>query len=189
MGDSPTIGGRMIVLLTSILLSLSAIAAPGMAHGADTFSVIMRGSLIQPYSFEVSLNDTVLLENVADWNRTVRLDNEGDGLFNGTLDVNCLVETVSTCSIWLDPVEWTAGEYLIEVMENDSVGFTLNMTVIGDEHHDETSSETDDNNTDAGVDQGGLSSEDVAIWMITGGAFAAFIYFALRSRKAGMEEE
>ena len=66
------------VLVVALLLS-SLVIPMVSAHGANDFSIIMRGSSIQPGVAEVMQNDSVTFYNVADANRTIRVDLDGDG--------------------------------------------------------------------------------------------------------------
>ncbi|GIS49925.1 MAG: hypothetical protein Ct9H90mP24_2170 [Methanobacteriota archaeon] len=61
------------VLVVALLLS-SLVMPMASAHGANDFSIIMRGSSIQPGVAEVMQNDSVTFYNVADANRTIRVD-------------------------------------------------------------------------------------------------------------------
>ena len=81
------------------------------AHGANDFSIIMRESSIQPGVAEVMQNDSVTFYNVADANRTIRVDLDGDGEY----DQRCETEPWNSSSVWdecsfiLDWDRWPAG--------------------------------------------------------------------------------
>ena len=69
------------VLVVALLLS-SLVMPMASAHGASDFSIIMRVSSIQPGVAEVMQNDSVTFYNVADANRTIRVDLDGDGEYD-----------------------------------------------------------------------------------------------------------
>ena len=75
-----------------IALLMSSFAMPmASGHGANDFSIIMRGSSLQPGVAEVMQNDSVTFYNVADTNRTIRVDLDGDGEYDQRCD--CLLYT------------------------------------------------------------------------------------------------
>lgn len=182
-------------VLLSLLFGLSAVASPVIADGGHETAVVVRETLMQPYSIEVSLNDTVLIQNVVDWNRTARLDADGDQQYDGASDVDCLIEADSQCEIWLDPMNWTSGEYVFDISENGSTVFTLNMTIQIDSHPGEAGQiGVDiggplDNQTADPTEQKAGGSDKMLVAAIAGIAFAGFLFFAIRSRAISSEEE
>ena len=82
------------VLVVALLLS-SLVMPMASAHGANDFSIIMRGSSIQPGVAEVMQNDSVTFYNVADANRTIRVDLDGDGEY----DQRCETEPWKASSV------------------------------------------------------------------------------------------
>ena len=80
-------GAKLIVAI--LVFSLASPIAS--AHGANDFSIIMRGSSVQPSQAEILQNDTLTFYNVADYNRTIRVDLDGDGVY----DQRCDTEAVS----------------------------------------------------------------------------------------------
>ena len=74
---------RFLILL--ILLTPMAVSA----HGADKFSIIVRGTRIDPDTVQMVQNDTVEFLSVNNSNRTVHMDSNGDGDLNDTHDFNC----------------------------------------------------------------------------------------------------
>ena len=125
------------VLVVALLLS-SLVMPMASAHGANDFSIIMRGSSIQPGVAEVMQNDSVTFYNVADANRTIRVDLDGDGEY----DQRCETEPWNSssvrdeCSFILDWDRWPAGKYYLDVFENGTIWNTLNLTVIHDYHEE-----------------------------------------------------
>ena len=122
-----------------IALLLSSLVMPvATAHGANDFSIIMRGSSIQPGVAEVMQNDSITFYNVADTNRTIRVDLDGDGEY----DRRCETEPMNSssirdeCSIILDWDSWPAGRYYIDIFENGTIWNILSLTVTHDYHEE-----------------------------------------------------
>ena len=122
-----------------VALLLSSFAMPmASAHGANDFSIIMRGSSLQPVVAEVMQNDSVTFYNVADTNRTIRADLDRDGEY----DQRCETEPSNSssirdeCSFILDWDRWPAGIYYLDIFENGTIWNTLNLTVIHDYHEE-----------------------------------------------------
>ena len=82
--------GRFGALVFVSILLLSGVAPLASAHGANTIWIIARGTYLQPDEIDAIQNDTVEVHNSAELNRTVRVDFDGDGMYNGTHDVHCL---------------------------------------------------------------------------------------------------
>jgi len=106
------------------------------AHGADNYAIIMRGSSIEPKQADIIQNDSVIFYNVADTNRTIRVDIDGDG----ELDQRCETEPSNSssirdeCSFWIDPLNWVAGEYEFAIFSDGALWNTLNVTIANDLH-------------------------------------------------------
>ena len=122
-----------------IALLISSFAMPmASGHGANDFSIIMRGSSLQPGVAEVMQNDSVTFYNVADTNRTIRVDLDGDGEY----DQRCETEPSNSssirdeCSFILDWDRWPAGNYYLDIFENGTIWNTLNLTVMHDYHEE-----------------------------------------------------
>ena len=79
--------GRFGALLFVSVLLVSSAAPLASAHGANTIWIIARGTYLQPDMIDAIQNDSIEVHNSADLNRTVRVDFDGDGLYNGTHDV------------------------------------------------------------------------------------------------------
>ena len=123
-----------------VVLLLFSLAMPmASAHGANDFSIIMRGSSIQPGVAEVMQNDSITFYNVADNNRTIRVDLDGDGEY----DNRCETEAKNSssikdeCSIILDWDNWPAGRYYVDIFENGTLWKTLSLIVTHDYHEEE----------------------------------------------------
>ncbi len=74
---------EMRVGLVATILAVSLFMPLASAHGANDFSIIMRSSSLQPSEAEVLQNDSVTFYNVADVNRTIRVDLDGENLLAG----------------------------------------------------------------------------------------------------------
>ena len=70
---------EMRVGLVAALIAASFFMPLAAAHGANDFAIILRSSSMQPNEAEVLQNDSVTFYNVADVNRTIRVDLDGDG--------------------------------------------------------------------------------------------------------------
>ena len=126
-------GGTVAFLLVIVLVSPTV-----SAHGANSFAFIMREGSIQPGSAEVVQNDTLIFYNVASQNRTVILDGDSDG----TIEYECITSSMNSsstedeCRLWLDPQNWSAGNYQIEIFSNSSLWNVLNFTLLEDIHNE-----------------------------------------------------
>ena len=127
---------QMRVKALAAILVLTLLMPTAAAHGANTFSFIMRNELIQPDTAQVIQNDTLIFYNTADHNRTVLIDIDGDGLD----DVDCEAgpsdssSTEDECWVWLDPSIWGAGMYEVKLMENGTLWHTVGLTIVLDNH-------------------------------------------------------
>ena len=124
---------KALAALLAIVL-LMPIAA---AHGANTYSFIMRSQAIQPESAQVTQNDTLIFHNTAGHNRSLLVDLDADGIDDVICNAGPSTESGSTedeCWIWLDPSNWTEGEYVVRVMENGSLWQTVELLIALDNH-------------------------------------------------------
>tara|TARA_B100001245_G_scaffold60520_1_gene41775 strand:+ start:860 stop:1399 length:540 start_codon:yes stop_codon:yes gene_type:complete len=124
---------KALAALLAIVL-LMPIAA---AHGANTYSFIMRSQAIQPESAQVTQNDTLIFHNTAEHNRSLLVDLDADGIDDVICNAGPSTESDSTeneCWIWLDPSNWTEGEYVVRVMENGSLWQTVELLIALDNH-------------------------------------------------------
>ena len=124
---------KALAALLAIVL-LMPIAA---AHGANTYSFIMRDQAIQPESAQVTQNDTLIFHNTAEHNRSLLVDLDADGIDDVSCNAGPSTESDSTedeCWIWLDPSNWTEGEYVVRVMENGSLWQTVELLIALDNH-------------------------------------------------------
>ena len=102
----------MRVKALAVILVVTLLMPTAVAHGANTFSFIMRNQSIQPDTAQVLQNDTLIFVNTADYDRNVLIDADGDGVE----EMNCVAgpsnssSTDDECYLWLDPVNWTQGE-------------------------------------------------------------------------------
>ena len=122
---------------TLVLCIVATLVMPNaLAHGADTYAFIMRNETVQPGTAQVVQNDTLVFYNTADYNRSVLLDVDGDG----TEEFDCIagpsnsLNTSDECYLWLDPVNWSAGNYEIRIISNGTVWNTISINVQLDNH-------------------------------------------------------
>jgi len=129
---------EMRVGLVAALIAASLFMPLVTAHGANDFAIILRSSSMQPNEAEVLQNDSVTFYNVADVNRTIRVDLDGDGVY----DQRCETAPYNSssvkdeCSFMIYAESWVAGNYLLDVFSNDSLWGTLNLTVLHDYHEE-----------------------------------------------------
>jgi len=129
-------GDPMRMKALVVLLALTLLMPTAAAHGANTFSFIMRNQSVDPSSAQIIQNDTLIFYNTADHNRTVLIDIDGDDLD----DVGCEAgpsnssSTEDECWIWLDPSIWGAGVYEAKLMENGTLWHTVELTIVLDNH-------------------------------------------------------
>ena len=128
----------MRVSLVTALIAASLFMPLASAHGANDFAIILRSSSIEPSEAEVLQNDSVTFYNVADVNRTIRVDLGGDGVY----DQRCETAPYNSssikdeCSFMIYAENWIAGNYLLDVFSNGSLWVTLNLTVMHDYHEE-----------------------------------------------------
>jgi len=144
-------------LLAVFLLLLTPLAVS--AHGADKMSIIVRGSRMDPDTVQMVQNDTVEFVSVNQTNRSIRMDANGDGDYDDLTDFNCNLSGGGICSLEMNITNYTGNVYLFEVLEEDnSLVFTLNLTLINDTHDPNSSVPGDysfgDTNED--VDEDGI---------------------------------
>tara|TARA_Y100000766_G_C18737838_1_gene522001 strand:- start:9 stop:521 length:513 start_codon:yes stop_codon:yes gene_type:complete len=107
-----------------------------IAHGASDYQFIMRNQTLQPSEAKLLDNTTMIFFNVADENRTIKMDIDKDGVD----DVECLTtpynatSNADECRIWIEPGVWEAGNYGVRIMSNDSLWYVLNLVVSLDNH-------------------------------------------------------
>ena len=169
---------EMRVSLVAALLALSLFMPLASAHGADDFYIILRGEKMDPSEAEVLQNDSVTFYNGADVNRTIRVDIDGDGVY----DQRCETAPKNSssnkdeCSFMIYAESWAAGTYYLHVFSNDSDSLwgSLNLTVIHDYHEElgPPSGYSFNNGTSAEEeDQEGEGSEEslrnLAIFLLT----------------------
>ncbi|MBS65795.1 MAG: hypothetical protein CMA93_05705 [Euryarchaeota archaeon] len=123
---------RTLVLFIVATLVMPTVAA----HGANTFSFIMRSEVVQPNSAQVLQNDTLVFYNTADYNRSVLLDADGDGMeeFACIAGPSNSLNTSDECYLWLDPTNWSAGNYEIRIISNGTLWNTIPISIQLDNH-------------------------------------------------------
>ena len=129
---------EMRVSLVAALIAASLFTPLVAAHGANDFAIILRSSSMQPNEAEVLQNDSVTFYNVADVNRTIRVDLDGDGVYDQRCETapHNSSSVKDECSFMIYAENWIAGYYLLDVFSNDTLWGTLNLTVIHDYHEE-----------------------------------------------------
>ncbi|MBV43773.1 MAG: hypothetical protein CMA54_03220 [Euryarchaeota archaeon] len=120
------------------ILAITLLMPIVAAHGANEYAFIMRGSSIQPSGANVVQNDSIVFYNVVDYNRTIRMDIDGDGDY----DERCETAPSNSSSIkdecvfWIEPGKWEPGAYRVDVFSNGTLWKSLNLTIVHDLHED-----------------------------------------------------
>jgi len=124
-----------LVAILAITLLMPIVAA----HGANEYAFIMRGASIQPSEANVVQNDSIVFFNVVDYNRTIRIDIDGDEIY----DERCETAPSNSSSIkdecvfWMEPGKWEPGPYQVDVFSNGTLWKSLNLTLVHDLHEDD----------------------------------------------------
>lgn len=128
--------------LTSLVLIMIILIAPvANAHGANSFQFIMRNGSIQPDDVQVSQNDSIGFNNVVmDLERTVTLENPSNSTHNWSCTASPYNNsgTDDECWLWLDPLNWSAGNYNVIVYSNGTIWQNVNISIVIDAHNETT---------------------------------------------------
>ncbi|MEC8874203.1 MAG: hypothetical protein VX502_02305 [Candidatus Thermoplasmatota archaeon] len=130
------------IFVIAILMPMAA------SHGANEVSIVMRSEIIQPSVAEVLQNDSLVFNNAADYNRTIRTDVDGDGEYDQRCETEPKNASLNYCSFWIDPTVWKAGNYQFDIFSNGTLWKSLNMTVMHDYHEESGPPSEYDFNTD-----------------------------------------
>lgn len=119
-----------------VVLLLAPVAS---AHGANSFSFIMRNTSVQPDDAEVQQNDTLIFYNVVNnKSRILEADFNGNGTFDWTCEAgpSDSMSTEDECSLWLDPAQFEPGRLNITIRDNGSEESwtTVRVTILSDNH-------------------------------------------------------
>tara|TARA_B100000029_G_scaffold55465_1_gene50302 strand:- start:4689 stop:5243 length:555 start_codon:yes stop_codon:yes gene_type:complete len=127
---------RIISRALVLCIIATTVMPTALAHGADTYAFIMRNETVQPGTAQVIQNDTLVFYNTADYNRSVLLDGDGDGIE----DFDCIAGPLNSlnntdeCYLWLDPANWSVGNYEIRIISNETLWNTISINVQLDNH-------------------------------------------------------
>lgn len=118
------------------LLLISPVAS---AHGANTFSFIMRNTSVQPDDANVQQNDTLIFYNVvSNKSRILQADFDKDGIDDWLCEAgpSDSMSTDDECSLWLDPEQFEPGRLNITIRDNGSeeAWTYVSVTVLSDNH-------------------------------------------------------
>ncbi|MDC1029399.1 LPXTG cell wall anchor domain-containing protein [Euryarchaeota archaeon] len=101
----------------------------------------MRNGSIQPDDVQVSQNDSIGFNNVVmDLERTVTLENPSNSTHNWSCTASPYNSsgTDDECWLWLDPLNWSAGNYNVIVYSNGTIWQNVNITIVIDAHNETT---------------------------------------------------
>ena len=120
-----------IKFVAAILVTLLLVPSV-TAHGADTFSFILRNSSIQPESAQVLQNDTLIFYNVVDYERNISLEGPyGEEVCTAGPSSPGIEDE---CRFWLDPEKYGPETYGIQIFSNGSWWGEVVVTIVLDNH-------------------------------------------------------
>ena len=120
-----------IKFVAAILVTLLLVPSV-TAHGADTFSFILRNSSIQPESAQVLQNDTLIFYNVVDYERNISLEGPyGEEVCTAGPSSPGIEDE---CRFWLDPEKYGPETYGIQIFSNGSWWKEVVVTIVLDNH-------------------------------------------------------
>ena len=127
MTDPRFISRALVLFIVVVLVSPSA-----AAHGANTFSFIMRSESVDPESAQVLQNDTLIFYNVVDYERNISLEGPyGEEVCTAGPSSP---GTEDECRFWLDPEKYGPETYGIQIFSNGSWWKEVVVTVVLDNH-------------------------------------------------------
>ena len=127
MTDPRFISRALVLCIVVVLVTPSA-----AAHGANTFSFIMRSESVQPESAQVLQNDTLIFHNVVDYERNISLEGPyGEEVCTAGPSSP---GTEDECRFWLDPEKYGPETYGIQIFSNGSWWKEVVVTVVLDNH-------------------------------------------------------
>ena len=127
MTDTRFISRALVLCIVVVLVTPSA-----AAHGANTFSFIMRSESVQPESAQVLQNDTLIFYNVVDYERNISLQGPyGEEVCTAGPSS---AGTEDECRFWLDPEKYGPETYGIQIFSNGSWWKEVVVTVVLDNH-------------------------------------------------------
>ena len=127
MTDPRFISRVLVLCIVVVLVSPSA-----AAHGANTFSFIMRNESVDPESAQVLQNDTLIFYNVVDYERNISLEGPyGEEVCTAGPSSP---GTEDECRFWLDPEKYGPETYGIQIFSNGSWWKEVVVTVVLDNH-------------------------------------------------------
>ncbi len=127
MTDPRFISRVLVLCIVVVLVSPSA-----AAHGANTFSFILRSESVNPESAQVLQNDTLIFYNVVDYERNISLEGPyGEEVCTAGPSSP---GTEDECRFWLDPEKYGPETYGIQIFSNGSWWKEVVVTVVLDNH-------------------------------------------------------
>ena len=123
---------QMRVKALAAILVLTLLMPTAAAHGANTFSFIMRSESVQPESAQVLQNDTLIFHNVVDYERNISLEGPyGEEVCTAGPSSP---GTEDECRFWLDPEKYGPETYGIQIFSNGSWWKEVVVTIVLDNH-------------------------------------------------------
>ena len=127
MTDPRFISRVLVLCIVVVLVSPSA-----AAHGANTFSFILRSESVNPESAQVLQNDTLIFYNVVDYERNISLEGPyGEEVCTAGPSSPGIEDE---CRFWLDPEKYGPGTYWPQIFSNGSWWKEVVVTVVLDNH-------------------------------------------------------
>ncbi|MAQ57153.1 MAG: hypothetical protein CMA47_02920 [Euryarchaeota archaeon] len=127
MTDPRFISRVLVLCIVVVLVSPSA-----AAHGANTFSFILRSESVNPESAQVLQNDTLIFYNVVDYERNISLEGPyGEEVCTAGPSSPGIEDE---CRFWLDPEKYGPETYGIQIFSNGSWWKEVVVTVVLDNH-------------------------------------------------------
>ncbi len=147
------------------ILFSGLISSPAAAHGADTHWVIIRQTRTDPDNISSFLNDSVEFHSTVDENLTIQIDVDGDGTTNGSSDYFCFIEISDKCTIWLNPINWSSGSHLVEIINVTGIVRQMNISIQIDNHPSEENPEGYSFVGDRGGDEAQMNNSSIS-WLV-----------------------
>ena len=177
-----------IKFVAAILVTL--LLAPSVtAHGADTFSFIMRNSSIQPEQATVQQNDTLVFYNVGNQSRVLTIDLDGDGVNEWSCDIAASNSSSvdDECRLWLNPENWTSQDLTVIVSQDGQEWGSIGLGIMNDNHTENLP--PSGYNQSGGNQQSGEEEGDDRTLLMGGAALSFTAAAIIWINRRGKEEE
>ena len=107
----------MRIRVFSVIVIASLLSPIAVSHTSNDVPVILRGSSIQAGQHDLLQNDSLTFYNMADSNRTIRVDLDGDGVYDQRCDTapSNSSSIRDQCSFIIDQDVWAEGDYILDI--------------------------------------------------------------------------